>query len=159
MVCNKQGCKVYACDLLYLCKPGIFLLFAFTLRILSQGCVVLYLHLSQMMALCLTCSEGTDGLRVNDHIKGRHCRDKKISSNLTQRQKHQEETRLSGSGKRKVVSQQGYILKDNFSFRIRKTKTNVKQLYGPLSQLIALVSSSNHKNEIQFCQNSLISSW
>ena len=114
---------------------------------------------SQMMAFCFTCSERSDSLRVNDHIKGRHCRDKKISSNLTQRQKHQEETRLSGSGKRKVVSQQGYILKDNFSFHIRKTKTDVKQLYGPLSQLIALVSSSNHKNEIQFSQISLVSSW
>ena len=145
---------MYTYDLLNLCKPGIFLLFAFTNEHYFKDVLSYIFTFSRIMALCFTCSEGSDSLRVNDHIKGRHCRDKKISNHLIQRQKHQKETRLSGSRENK----RGDILKDNFSFRIRKTKTIVSRLYGPLSQLIALVSSSNHKSEIQFCHNSLISS-
>ena len=134
MVCNKQGCLHITYDLLDLCNLvfSSYLPITYLRNIISRMCCNIFSLFSRMMALCLTCSEGSDSLRVNDHIKGRHCRDKKISSHLAQRQKHQEETRLSGSGERKVVTQRGDILKDNFSFRIRKTKTNVKQLYGLL---------------------------
>ena len=97
---------MYTYDLLNLCKP------AFTNEHYLKDVLSYIFTFSRIMALCFTCSEGSDSLRVNDHIKGRHCRDKKISNHLTQRQKHQEETWLSGSRENK----RGDILKDNFFF-------------------------------------------